>query len=285
MKRYIILTLLLSMIQVVSVSAQARTNPPVTLSFGVVPQQSATKLARLWSPIFSYLSEKTGHTIMFKTAKDIPTFEQRLAEGAYDMAYMNPYHYTMFSDAPGYSAFAKAKDTRIQGIVVVRKDSPYQTLDDLVRAGLAEQPVAFPSPGAFAASLLPRAHLSKMGISLKPAYVASHDSVYRGVARGFFIAGGGIVRTLNSTKPAIREQLRILWSTQPYTPHAIAVHPRIPVEIVERLQRAMVNMYNDPRGHPLLQAIHFQGIEPAQDLEWDDVRHLDIQLLQHLTRH
>ena len=64
---------------------------PLTLSFGIVPQQSATKLAYLRTPICKYLSDHTGQRVVFKTAKDIPSFEQRLAAGEYDIAYMNPF--------------------------------------------------------------------------------------------------------------------------------------------------------------------------------------------------
>ena len=60
------------------------------LTFGIVPQQSASRLAQIWVPVFDYLSEKTGMRIQFATAKDIPAFEACLARGAYDLAYMKP---------------------------------------------------------------------------------------------------------------------------------------------------------------------------------------------------
>ncbi|HED14336.1 MAG TPA: hypothetical protein ENI62_11905, partial [Gammaproteobacteria bacterium] len=101
---------------------------PVTLSFGIVPQQSASKLAGLWTPILNYLGEQTGYRIRFKTAQNIPTFEQRLATGEYDLSYMNPYHYTTFHRTPGYEVFARARDKRIKGIIVVRKDSRINNL-------------------------------------------------------------------------------------------------------------------------------------------------------------
>lgn len=264
-----------------AIATQAGAAPPVAISFGVVPQQSTTKLARLWLPIVKYLSVQTGYTLMFKTAKDIPTFERRLAAGTYDIAYMNPYHYTIFSRSPGYRAFAKTKNAAIRGIIIVRKDSPYQTLDEL-----AGQTLAFPSPAAFAASVLPRRHLLERDVVFTPDYVSSHDSVYHGVVRGFYAAGGGIARTLNNMPAAIQNELRILWTSKPYTPHAIAAHPRVPAEVVERVQQVMEAMHADPAGRALLQAIRFyQGIESARDSEWDDVRHLGIQLLQNLTRH
>jgi phosphonate transport system substrate-binding protein len=163
---------------------------PKPLSFGIVPQQSAARLARLWTPVCRWLSERTGQTVVFKTAKDIPTFEQRVAAGEYDIAYMNPYHYTVFSIDPGYRAFARETEKRIRGIVVVKKDSAYQSIGEL--AGMT---LAFPAPAAFAASVLPRAYFKKNGIEITPRYVKSHDSVYLAVARGLYPAGGGIQRT------------------------------------------------------------------------------------------
>lgn len=244
------------------------------LSFGVVPQQSANKLARLWTPIFVYLSEKTGEDIRFTTAHDIPTFEQRLLQGEYDFAYMNPYHYTVFHQKPGYEAVARQKDKRIQGIIVVKRDSPIQSLTEL-----HQQTVAFPSPAAFAASVLPQAQLAHDGIAVAPRYVSSHDSVYLNVARGFMVAGGGVMRTFNNTDPEVRGQLRILWTTPGYTPHAIAVHPRIGPDVVEKIQAVLTTMHLDPRGLELLKSINIDAFESAADADWDDVRALNIQLL------
>ncbi|MEO0444096.1 MAG: PhnD/SsuA/transferrin family substrate-binding protein, partial [Pseudomonadota bacterium] len=61
---------------------------PTSYSFGIVPQQSAKKLAQAWTPVLQYLSTKTGIKLQFKTAKNIPEFEKRLADGDYDFSYM-----------------------------------------------------------------------------------------------------------------------------------------------------------------------------------------------------
>lgn len=248
-----------------------------TLTFGLVPQQSAKKLARLWTPIFNYLSAKTGDTIRFSTARDIPTFEKRLLAGDYDVAYMNPYHFTVFNKTPGYQAIARQKNKRIKGIMVVRKDSPLAQLNELDNKTLA-----FPSPAAFAASVLPRAKMELDGMKITPKYVSSHDSVYLNVAKGLFPAGGGVMRTFNNTAPEVREQLRVLWTTPAYTPHAIAVHPRVNADAVERLTKALLAMNNDPEGQKLLKTVNFKGIEAAKNSDWDDVRALNIKLLDPL---
>lgn len=250
---------------------------PVSLTFGIVPQQAATKLAEAWTPVLRHLEERSGSRLLFRTAPDIPAFEGRLANGEFDIAYMNPYHYTVFHLSPGYRAFAREKDRRIEGILVVPKDSPIRSIRELDGRTLI-----FPAPAAFAASVLPRVALARENVSFVAKFVASHDSVYRAVASGLYPAGGGIVRTLDTVEPEIRDRLRILWRTGPYTPHAFAAHPRVPGEVVERLRRAMEAMDKEPAGRELLTVLAFKGIEEARDSDWDDVRGLGIEVLDRL---
>jgi len=245
-----------------------------TLSIGIVPQQNATKLARLWTPICNYLNRQTGYRFVFKTAKDIPTFEKRVAAGEYDIAYMNPYHYTVFSVDPGYLAFAKETNKRIQGIIVVKKDSPIQSI-----AELSGKTLAFPAPAAFAASVLPRAYFKTNQIEISPRYVSSHDSVYLTVSKNLYPAGGGIQRTFNNMPESIRKQLRILWKTPGYTPHAFAAHPRLSAVVVKNTADALIAMSTDEEGVKLLENLKFNPIGPARDEDWDDVRGLGIALL------
>ncbi|USD42550.1 phosphate/phosphite/phosphonate ABC transporter substrate-binding protein [Vibrio sp. SCSIO 43135] len=245
------------------------------ITFGIVPQQSAQRLAEQWSPIMQHLSEQTGHTFTFETAADIPTFEQRLKDGYYDFAYMNPYHYTVFSDTPGYKAIAKAKDKQIKGIIVVRKDSNLENLEQLDGATLA-----FPSPAAFAASVLPRSELNAKQITFKPDYVSSHDSVYLAVAKGLYPAGGGIKRTFNSLEPSIRSELKVLWTTLGYTPHAIAVHPRVATALATDTQALLAQLHTTDVGNKQLQSLKIRAFTYAQDSDWNDVRELNIDLIK-----
>jgi len=247
------------------------------LSFGIVPQQSASKLARLWTPILDHISEQTGLEIRFSTAPDIPTFEKRLAAGKYDFAYMNPYHYVVFSEAPGYNALNKARDKRIKGIIVVKKDSKISQLKDLDNSTLA-----FPAPAAFAASILTRAALTSDGVAFTPKYVSSHDSVYRAVAKGIYPAGGGVVRTFNNMTPEIRDQLKVLWTTRGYTPHAIATRPGLNQSDAQKVQQVLVDMYQQPESKLLLDNIKIKGFETASDNDWDDVRKLKLTDLSDL---
>lgn len=242
--------------------------------FGIVPQQSSKKLAKLWTPIMQKLSADSGVTLKFATAKDIPTFEKRLSEGQYDFAYMNPYHFTVYNDSPGYVALAHQSDKRIKGILVVHKDSTMTQLEELDGATLA-----FPSPAAFAATILPTANLRKSSIDFDTKFVSSHDSVYLAVARGLLPAGGGIVRTFENTDPAVRNELKVLWKSDGYTPHAFAAHPNVPADTRERVAKALTDLGNTDEGMELLGALNFKTIQSADDQEWDDIRALEITAL------
>ena len=134
-----------------------------TLTFGIVPQQSAKRLATLWTPILQRISHKSALNIVFSTAKDIPTFEKRLAKGEYDIAYMNPYHYVVFNKSVGYNAIAKQQGKTIRGVIVSKVGSDIKNINDLQGARLA-----FPAPAAFAASILPRAELKKKWYLIYP---------------------------------------------------------------------------------------------------------------------
>lgn len=243
------------------------------ISVGIVPQQAATALARSWVPLLAEISQRSGLRLVFKTAPDIPTFETRMQQGEYDIAYMNPYHYTVFSKQPGYRAFAREKARKLVGIIVVAKDSPLQNLDEL-RGKI----VAFPAPAAFAASILPRAEFSRQNIAIDERFVSSHDSVYRGVAQGSFAAGGGIKRTLEAIDPAISAKLRILATTPAYVPHAFAAHPRLPAATLQKINATLQGLDADEAGRQVLAPLSFKGVEPADDKDWDEIRKLRINL-------
>ena len=247
---------------------QKQTSGTQNLLFGIVPQQSASRLAEIWVPLIKDMSIQTGLNIQFTTAKDIPTFEKCMSAGAYDLAYMNPYHYVEYSKHPGYRAFAHQRDKRLRGIMVVKKDSTIKDFEALRGAK-----VAFPSSAAFGASILPRAEMVRQGISFEPVYVKSHDSVYKVVAAGLYPAGGGVLRTFNSIPEDLRNQLRVFYETKAYTPHAFAAHPGVAASDVEKIAGYLAGI--DPAS-PLTKNLEMQGIDRAADENWNDVRALGL---------
>lgn len=244
------------------------------LRFAIVPQQSPRELAKRWGPIIQYISERTGVPLQFQTAKSLLAYQQEMKAGQYDISFINAYYYAAFSKEAGYKVFAQEKGAKFVGIMVVRKDSPYRTLEDLEGKQLA-----FPGPTAVT-SLLAYTHLNAKNIHFSTHYVVSMDSVYRSVAKGLFAAGQGETRTFGSMEPEIRDQLRILWSSDPMPPFTFSAHPRVQATSLRKIQQAMLKMEDDPKGRELLKAINMKGFAAAQDSEYEAVRKLKLLAME-----
>jgi phosphonate transport system substrate-binding protein len=256
-------------------SAQ-ETAPKKTYTVGIVPQHSASKVIEIWAPLFDKISRSTAYHFKVVTSKDIPEFEKNIKSSTYDFAYMNPYHFVVYNSSPGYKALAKQKDKVIQGIIVAHKNGGIESIDQL-----AGKKIAFPSPGAFAASILTRGSLLKAGVRFKPVYVSSHDSVYKTVSKGFFVAGGGVMRTLKNMDEKTQGNIKILWKSRGYTPHAFAANPSIPDNVAASFQQALINVINDDNGITILRNLSMpNGFVKAEDNDWDDVRELNINELE-----
>lgn len=243
-------------------------------TFGIVPQQSPLKLFKTWKPIADYLSEATGQDIVFKTEKSIAEFEQVLYSGGYDFAYLNPYHYVIANQKQAYQAVARA-DNLLRGILVTHKDNA----DFASLINNPETSYLFPSPNAFAATLLIRFELlSKYGVNIDEQqhlqFVNSHDSVYSGVARGIGQLGGGIQRTFdNFSNVADKNKLKVIYTTDAYPSHPIAVKPGIDNALREKFVSALIRMPQTLRN-----ALSIQAFIPTEDSEYDGIRKLEEKL-------
>jgi phosphonate transport system substrate-binding protein len=253
------------------VGAPLRAEP---ISFGVTPLKPASRLAEEWGPLIEEIGRRAGVELAFRTAHNVPAFGERLALGEYDIAYMNPYQYSVYSAKPGYRAFAREQGRPLVGVIIVRKDSPYRQLKDLTG-----QTVIFPTPLAFAASMLTQAEMRHQGVDIKARYVQSHDSVLQGVAVGGFAAGGTIAKMLESDEPGLAGSLRVLAKTDEYLPHPFAAHPRVPRQTLRKLRAAFLSLNNDDTGRRLLEKIAFKAMENANDKDYNDVRRLDMDKL------
>ena len=239
-------------------------------TFGVVPQTSVSRTAKDWTPIIKYLEDRTGKKLRFATTSGVPLFSQRLDEEKYDFAYLNPADYVKYQDKARYSVIARARNFKLKGIVVVRKDSSIEKLDEL-----NEKELAVPAH-SFAADLLTRAALHDQGIAIKVLPLATPDAVYRAVAQGRYPAGGGMLQTLATSPPEFSEQLRVVWTSEGYTPHAFVAHARVPQDIVQAVQEALIDMHQDPITKKYLKIIAPEGLDYGRDLDWNDTRKLDL---------
>lgn len=242
------------------------------ITFGVVPQQSPVILAKKWIPITKELSKLTGHNIIFQTKSTIPKFEEALYAGQYDMAYISPYHIVIVDKTLNYEAIIRA-NKQIQGIIVTHKNNNV----DLTKKNSGN--FFFPAPKAFAATLLTKYELKKkynidVDTTYNSKYVNSHDSVYKGVSRNLALLGGGIVRTYkNLSDKNAKNKLKIIYKTDKYPSHPIALSNKIPDEIKKSIQDAFLQVSKEK-----LHKLNIEKLIKTSNQEYGLVKELAIEL-------
>ncbi|MBS1190802.1 MAG: ABC-type phosphate/phosphonate transport system, periplasmic component [Rhodocyclaceae bacterium] len=240
--------------------------------FGVTPQFERRQLFIIWNPILKELEKRTGHSFELALLPDIPSFERGYNAGQFDFAYMNPYLVVANANPQGYLPLVR-DGKPVQGILVVAGDSPIRTPADL--DGKA---VAFPAPNAIGASLLVRAELARsFKVRITPSYVKSHTAVYLNVAQGLADAGGGVQKTLDEQKDAVRGLLRVIHTTRPFPSHPVAAHPRVPAAVREAVQKALLDLAASPEGKVLLQEIPLARMIPTSARDYEPLRELGLE--------
>nr|WP_314858102.1 phosphate/phosphite/phosphonate ABC transporter substrate-binding protein [uncultured Undibacterium sp.] len=241
-----------------------------TLKIYVVPQYNPTQIHAEWTPLINRISQDTGITLQLVVMSSIPKFEKSLLHGEPDIALVNPYHAVMAKAAKGYLPFLKDAKP-LSGILLVRKDSPYQTLQDL-----DGKEIGFPAPNAFGASLFMRALLSDAKVAFREKYLNTHGNVYRNILNGGVAAGGGVNNTLNDESPDVKAQLRILYQSPLSASHPLVAHPRVPLKTVQTILAAFLALKNDASGEKLLKEVRI----PNPAMASYDIDYLPLEKLK-----
>ena len=217
----------------------------------VVPQFTGTAVHRDWSPIIKHIESKTGFNFKLKIYDSIQDFEKGFLIGTPDFAYMNPYHVVMANEAQGYLPILRNSQRLLSGIMVVRKDSPINNIEQLTGTT-----IAFPSPNAFAASLYMRALLNeKEHIDFTPVYAGTHSNAYRQVLIGQTAAAGAVRRTLLKERKEVQENLKVIYKTPAFPSHPLTVHKRVPENVKTAVQSALLDLNHTQEGKKQLNAI------------------------------
>jgi len=226
-------------------------NAQTVYSWGVVPQFSATAIHRDWTPVINLVEKKTGYKFKLTFYETIPGFEKSFLKGEPDLAYMNPYHAVMANEAHGYMPIIRDGKRKLVGIIVVRKDSDINNINEL-----SGKTISFPSPNAFAASLYLRTLLhEKYKIDFESLYSGTHSNSYRHVLSRKSAASGGVKRTLNKTRKELKDSLKIIYKTEGNPSHPLTVHPRVPEEVRNAVQAALIEIGETEEGRALMKKI------------------------------
>jgi phosphonate transport system substrate-binding protein len=243
------------------------------VTIAVVPQLPRSVTYTKWAPLLEHVGQRTNLCFDLIIPETIPAFEKFLFNGQPDLAFANPYHAVVAKKRQGYVPLLMDSTTKLSGIVTVKADSPIYDIRQL-----QGKDVAFPSPNAFAASLLIRAELASKGIQIHPQYAKTHANSYRAVALGDVAAAGGVNITWQQEDAALRANLRILFETSSYAPHPLIAHPRVTPALRQSVVTTLMSMSSTQAEQKLLDGVQIS--HPTQANYQRDFAPLDKLNLQ-----
>lgn len=242
-------------------------------SFYVLNQRSVALAAQYWNPIMTYVSKRSGVPLELKLAKTAAE-GNAIAEGlGYDFQYTNHF-FTPERDRLGYKVIARPAGPGIRSQIVVPKDSPIQTLQDL-----NGKDVGFVSRDGFTGYWVPYDALLRAKVKVNVVFTGNQESSFAQL-KVYKIAAAGVNSSV-MVRYARREafQYRALWTSEIYQDLCIMANPKVPKAEVAAVKAALINMVKDPEGRQVLQAgadlLKMQGelgFVAAKDSDYDNYR-------------
>lgn len=251
----------------VAVSAEASAQ---SLSFGVMPQRSATLTAQYWNPILNHVSARSGVALELKLDKSAPEHEAKVVRGDFDLAYTN-HHLAPGNGAAGYRVFARRREAAVRSEIVVLERSPIRSLKEL-----QGKDVGFPSRSAFVGYRVPMDTLVRAGVQVKPVFGGNGEGIGGQLRAGRVAAAGVNSQVMRDFAEREKFGYRVLWRSEEYGNTPLVAHPRVRREQVAAVHAALAAMAGDAQGSKILaQGAQLLALDPPFGFETANNRDYD----------
>lgn len=250
----------------------AAQTPTSELRFGSVAMDIPAVMHRRLTPLIKYLSETLSMPVSLKLSPNMPSAVGEVATGGVELAYLTPVAYINAYEKGKVSLVVKTiteGHPAFQLMIVVHKDSPIRTIDDL-----AGKTFAFGDKAA----ILQRAIVVNAGMPLEKLssykFIGHYDNIAQGVLSGDFAAG--IVK--DTTAVAWEKKgLRVLYSSPELPPYNISAKADMDGVLLEKIRRAFLALDpKKPQHQEIISALDpsYTGFAATSDAEYDIVRKL-----------
>ena len=242
-------------------------------AFNVLNQRTISLTAQYWNPIMTYVSQKSGVPIELKLAKTAQEGNAIAEKYGYAFLYTNHF-FTPERDRLGYKVIARPAGPGIRSQIVVPKESPIQTLQDLMG-----KDVGFVSPDGFTGYWLPYDVLLRNKVKVNVVFTGNQESSSAQLRVNKIAAAG--VNSSVMQRYGRREsfEYRALWTSDLYQDLCIMASPKVPADKVAAVRAALIGMVNDPDGRKVLEAgaellksAGELGFVSAEDKDYDNYR-------------
>ena len=227
---------------------------------GLFPNLSPVALVRLYAPLRNDLSARLRAPVQFYTAANFRAYLEALAQRHYDIAVAPPELAWYAVDKCGYVPLARYT-AKIRGLLVVRKDGPVRSIEDLRGAR-----IAFPDPLALVTQVIQHTLAGdglRPGVDYQAVMAQSHNNAALMVMRGQATAAGIGLIPLRSLPREVADELRVIYTPPPLSTQYILIRASVPVPQRRQVLAALQRFAATARGRAFLARGGLGGIVPA----------------------
>ena len=277
------------MLALLSLGLAATSAQAQEINFGIIATDSASTQRERWEPFFRDMEKKTGLTIKSFYAPDyagvieamrfnkvqVAWFGNKSAMEAVDRAQGEVFAQVMYTDGSfGY-----------HGLLIAHKDSPYNTLDDVLRNSKTIN-FSIGDPNSTSGFLVPTFYVfAKNKVDHRTAFKtvrnASHGANIQAVlAKQVDVATNNTedMGKLESSKPELFSQLKVLWRSPLIPSDPFVWRKDLDPAVKAKLKRFVLGYAKtDPKEKATLKAIYnYGGFRDSSNDQLIPIRQLEL---------
>lgn len=274
-----------------STAAGSTAYVPTELKVQFVPSQNAETLEAKAKPLEKLLGDKLGIPVSVSVSPDYNTIVEAMASKQVDVGFLPPNAYVLAHDnrkaadlllqAQRYGVNDETgqpttdKVNYYKSMILVKKDSPIQSLADLKGKKVGWQDVT-----SSAGYVFPAAELKQAGIDpdtdVQGVTIKGHDAAVMALLNGQVDAVAVFQDARNTVKkdvPDVFDQTRVLHFSAPIPNDTISVRSDMDQAWRDKISQAFIDIGNDPEGQKVIEEIYTHvGYEKGDDKNFDPVR-------------
>jgi phosphonate transport system substrate-binding protein len=243
----------------------ANKNNKNEIVFAPHPLHNPQRLQEMFGPIIDILNKEIPEVhFVLESSKSYSEYNEKIKSKRIDILLPNPYQ-TILALKNDYNVFGKMSDDfNFRGIILVKKDSPIKSIKDL-----KGKTISFPAPTAVSGSMMIQYYLQKHGINVKaqeinPKYVGSQESSILAAYHNEVDAAGTWPMAWNSyssEKNHIKNELRILLSTETLINNSLMAKKDFNKEYLEKIKKVFLSLQNSTEGQRILSRMMLSKFE------------------------
>ena len=265
------------LLQLSACSGPAQGPSGATLRIGILPDENTNALRERYRPLLEFLSQETGLSYELIIPGSYEELVNIFGQGQIDLAYFGGATFVEANHRHNAIPLVmRDVDTRFTSVLVVA-DQGLGTLK-----ALRGRSLSFGSRLSTSGHLMPRDFLqTEHGIEPEDyfrsiQYSGKHDRTAYWVRDGKVDAGivnAEIIRKMLSDGRLRAGDIRIIWTTPPYTDYVWTAHPNIHPVNRDRIQQAFLQLgLDNPQHDTILSNLGASGFYPASVKDFADLR-------------